>query len=115
MGRDHRQILILRGKLRAAKVGAVAIQATSAYWKLICYLFEDVRPVMLLSAKAAHSIPGRKTDVSDAAWLAQLGAHGQLRPCFVPRPPIGIRWDSTLARTIAVDDRAREAQCLYEF
>jgi transposase len=53
--------------------------------------------------------------VSDAAWLAQLGAHGLLRPCFVPPPPIRILRDLTRARTIATEDRTREVQRLEKF
>lgn len=44
--------------------------------------------MMLVNAKATKNIPGRKTHVSDASWLAQLGAHGLLRACFVPPEPI---------------------------
>lgn len=74
--------------LLAEKVTTVVMEATSDYWKPFYYLFEDSLPVMLVNANAARNIPGRKTDVSDSAWLAQLGAHGLLRSCFVPPEPI---------------------------
>lgn len=73
LGSTTNQILALRDMLVAAKVTTVVMEATGDYWKPFYYLFEDVLPVMLVNAKAARSIPGRKTDVSDAAWLAQLG------------------------------------------
>lgn len=114
-GSTTNQILALRDMLVAAKVTTVVMEATSDYWKPFYYLFEDVLPVMLVNAKAARNIPGRKTDVSDAAWLAQLGAHGLLRPCFVPPPPIRILRDLTRARTIATQDRTREIQRLEKF
>ncbi|GAA5227057.1 hypothetical protein GCM10025778_15900 [Paeniglutamicibacter antarcticus] len=114
-GSTTNQILALRDMLVAAKVTTVVMEATSDYWKPFYYLFEDVLPVMLVNAKAARNIPGRKTDVSDASWLAQLGAHGLLRPCFVPPPPIRVLRDLTRARTIATNDRTREVHRLEKF
>ena len=62
-GSTTNQILALRDMLLAAKVTTVVMEATSDYWKPFYYLFEDVLPVMLVNAKAARNIPGRKTDV----------------------------------------------------
>lgn len=67
----------------------MVMEATSDYWKPFYYLLESSLPVMLVNAKAARNIPGRKTDVSDASWLAQLGAHGLLRASYVPPEPSG--------------------------
>ena len=63
----------------------VAMEATGVYWKPVWHILED-GPFELLLANAAHvkNVPGRKTDVSDAAWLADLLAHGLIRPSFVP-------------------------------
>ena len=56
------------------------MEATGDYWKPFYYLLEDGPfEVMLVNAHDAKNLPGRKTDVSDAAWLAQLAAHGLLR------------------------------------
>ncbi len=98
-----------------ARVTTGIMESTSDYWKPFYYLLEDVLPVVLVNAKAARNIPGRKTDVSDAAWLAQLGAHGLLRASFVPPEPIRKLRDLTRARTIAVQDRTREGQRLEKF
>lgn len=114
-GATTNQILALRDMLVAAKVTTVVMEATSDYWRPFYYLFEDVLPVMLVNAKAARNIPGRKTDVSDAAWLAQLGAHGLLRASFVPPEPIRKLRDLTRARTLAIQDRVREIQRLEKF
>lgn len=114
-GATTNQVLALRQMLVDEKVTTVVMEATSDYWKPFYYLFEDVLPVMLVNAKAARNIPGRKTDVSDAAWLAQLGAHGLLRACFVPPEPIRELRDLTRARSIAVQDRTREVQRLEKF
>ena len=91
------------------------MEATSDYWKPFFYLFEETLPVMLVNAKAARNIPGRKTDVSDAAWLAQLAAHGLLRASFVPPEPIRDLRDLTRARSTATRDRTREIQRLEKF
>ena len=63
----------------------VAMEATGVYWKPVWHILED-GPFELLLANAApvKNVPGRKTDVSDAAWLADLLAHGLIRPSFVP-------------------------------
>ncbi|MDP9983037.1 transposase [Pseudarthrobacter oxydans] len=109
------QILQLRDFLEHEHVTTVVMEATSDYWKPFFYLLEETLPVMLVNAKAARNIPGRKTDVSDAAWLAQLGAHGLLRASFVPPEPIRELRDLTRARAIATRDRTREIQRLEKF
>lgn len=114
-GATTSQILALRDYLVAQNVTTVVMEATSDYWKPFYFLFEDVLPVMLVNAKAARNIPGRKTDVSDATWLAQLAAFGLLRASFVPPEPIRELRDLTRARTIATRDRTREIQRLEKF
>ena len=109
------QILALRDFLEREHVTTVVMEATSDYWKPFFYLLEETLPVMLVDAKAARNIPGRKTDVSDAAWLAQLGAHGLLRASFVPPEPIRELRDLTRARAVATRDRTREIQRLEKF
>jgi transposase len=68
--------------------------------------------VMLVNARHVKNLPGRKTDVSDAAWLAQLGAHGLVRGSFVPPEPIRQLRDLTRTRTTLVRARAKEIQRL---
>lgn len=114
-GATTNQILALREMLIAEKVTTVVMESTSDYWKPFYYLLEESLPLVLVNAKAARNIPGRKTDVSDSAWLAQLGAHGLLRACFVPPPPIRELRDLTRARTIATQDRTRECHRLEKF
>lgn len=100
-GATTQAILELREFLEREHVTTVVMEATSDYWKPFFYLLEETLPVMLVNAKAARNIPGRKTDVSDAAWLAQLAAHGLLRASFVPPEPIRELRDLTRARAIA--------------
>lgn len=111
-GSTTAQVLELVTFLVAEKVTTVAMEATSDYWKPFYYLMEDELPVMLVNAKHARNVPGRKTDVSDAAWLAQLAAHGLLRSSFVPPAPIRELRDLTRARSVAARDRGRQVQRL---
>lgn len=106
------QVLALIEYLIGARVTTVVMEATSDYWKPFYYLMEDALPVMLVNAKHARNIPGRKSDVSDAAWLAQLAAHGLLRASFVPPAPIRELRDLTRARAVAARDRGRQVQRL---
>jgi transposase len=87
-GSTTNQILELRRFLEEQNVTVVVMEATSDYWKPFYYLLEESLPVMLVNARHARNLPGRKTDVSDAAWLAQLGGHGLLRASFVPPAPV---------------------------
>jgi transposase len=107
------RILALRDHLIAEQVTLVVMEATSDYWKPFYYLLDDGPfEVMLVNARHVKNLPGRKTDVSDAAWLAQLGAHGLVRGSFVPPEPIRQLRDLTRARTTITRQRAREIQRL---
>jgi transposase len=68
--------------------------------------------VMLVNARQVKNLPGRKSDVSDATWLAQLGAHGLVRGSFVPPAPIRELRDLTRARSMMTRERGREIQRL---
>lgn len=108
-----RDILGLREHLIAAQVTCVVMEATGDYWKPFYYVLEDCPfEVMLVNAHEAKNLPGRKTDVSDAAWLAELGAHGLLRASFVPPEPIRQLRDLTRTRSAITRERTREAQRL---
>ena len=101
-------ILALREHLIAERVTCVVIESTAAYWKPFYFLLDDALDVMLVNARAARNVPGRKTDVSDAAWLADLGAHGLVRASFVPPEPIRVLRDLTRARTTIAQARTKE-------
>ena len=107
-------ILELREHLAAAQVTCVVMEATGDYWKPFYYLLQDLPgvEVMLVNARHVKNLPGRKTDVADATWLAQLGAHGLVRGSFVPPAPIRQLRDLTRTRTAITRERGREAQRL---
>jgi transposase len=87
--------------------------APGHYWKPFYYLLEDAGfEVLLVNARHVKNLPERKTDVADATWLAQLGAHGLVRGSFVPPAPIRQLRDLTRARTAITRERGREVQRL---
>ncbi len=107
------QILALREHLVAEQVTCAVMEATGDYWKPFYYLLEDAGfEVMLVNARHVKNLPGRKTDVADATWLAQLGAHGLVRGSFVPPAPIRELRDLTRTRTAITRERSREVQRL---
>ena len=108
------EVLALRDHLIEQAVSCVVMEATGDYWKPFFYLLEDLPGVDLLLVNARHvkTLPGRKTDVADATWLAQLGAHGLVRGSFVPPQPIRELRDLTRARTAIIRERGREVQRL---
>jgi transposase len=111
-GATTNQVLALREFLLAAQVTAVVMEATGDYWKPFYYLLEDGLNVQLVNARHVKNLPGRKTDVSDAAWLAQLGAHGLVRGSLVPPEPVRELRDLTRTRTRFTWERSREVQRL---
>ena len=70
--------------LSGHKVTHVAMQATGVYWKPVWAVLAEDFELVLANAMHVKAVPGRKTDVNDAMWLADLLAHGLIRPSFVP-------------------------------
>lgn len=88
------------------------MEATSDYWKPVFYLLEDTLEVWLCNAGHIKAVPGRKTDVRDSEWIAQLVEHGLVSPSFVPPPPIRELRDLTRYRKTVIEERTREVQRL---
>jgi transposase len=109
------EIMALRVFLEEQHLDLVVMESTSDYWKPFFYLFEDTIPVRLVNARQARNLPGRKTDVSDAHWLAKTASWGMLAPSFVPPPPIRALRDLTRARTTVTQYRVRELQRLEKY
>lgn len=102
------QVLALREHLTREAVSFVVMEATGDFWKPFYYLLEEDFEVMLVNPRHVKNLPGRKTDVSDAAWLADLGAHGLVRGSLVPPEPIRQLRALTRTRTSIVRERSRE-------
>ncbi len=79
------------------------------YWKPVCYALEEqFGQVWLVNAQHVKNVPGRKTDMSDAGWLADVAAHGMVRPSFVPPLPARELRELTRYRKTQVTVRAAE-------
>jgi len=84
LGTTGDELIALHDWLKEHAVTEVAMEATGVYWKPVYYILEDGLRVILVNPAEIKRMPGRKTDVSDCAWLAQLLDHGLLRPSFIP-------------------------------
>jgi transposase len=100
-------ILALADWLTAAGCTQVAMESTGVYWKPIWNLLEGRFEVLLVNAQHIKAVPGRKTDVRDAEWIADLLQHGLLRPSFVPPRPQRELRELTRYRTTLLAERAR--------
>lgn len=103
-------LLELHDWLQEHAVTHVAMEATGVYWKPVWHLLEDSFQLVLANASHIKAVPGRKTDINDATWIADLLAHGLIRPSFVPPTPIQELRDLTRARKQLVNERTRYVQ-----
>jgi transposase len=85
----------------------VAMESTGVYWKPIYNILEGQLELLVVNAQHLKAVPGRKTDVRDAEWIAELLAHGLLRGSFVPPPRVRELRELTRYRTSLVCDCAR--------
>ena len=105
-------LLALADWLGAAGVTHVAMESTGVYWQPIYNLLEDQFTLLLVNARHIKAVPGRKTDVRDCEWLADLLRHGLLRPSFVPDRPQRELRELTRYRTSLVQERTAEVNRL---
>lgn len=101
-----RELLALSDWLAQAGCTHVAMESTGVYWKPIFNLLEGRFEVMLVNPKHIKQVPGRKTDVRDCEWIAQLLQHGLLSPSFVPSQDLRELRDLTRHRTKLTQQRA---------
>jgi transposase len=101
-------LLRLADWLQAAGCTAVAMESSGVYWKPIFNLLEEAFELLVVNAQHIKAVPGRKTDVRDAEWIADLLQHGLLRPSFVPPAPQRELRELTRYRTTLVRERAAE-------
>jgi len=98
----------LRDWLKASDCQAVAMESTGVYWKPIWNVLEEEEmELLLVNAQHIKAVPGRKTDIKDAQWIAELLQHGLLRASFVPPRPQRELREVTRYRTKLVEERAR--------
>lgn len=95
------------------EVRRVVMESTGVYWKCVYYPLEGLfEELWLVNAGHVKNVPGRKTDIADAEWLADVAAHGMVRPSFVPPPPVRELRELTRYRKTQVVMRAQEIQRL---
>lgn len=110
---DTRGLIGCGDWLVAEQVTRIGMESTGIYWKPVFYLLEDRIPeVWVINAQHMKNVPGRKTDVADSVWIAQLVEHGLVRPSFVPPEPIRELRDFTRHRRVLVEERTRTIQRL---
>ena len=101
------ELLKLADWLDSLGITHLAIESTGVYWKPVYWVLEGHLEVWLVNAQHVKKVPGRKTDVSDAEWLASLMKHGLVRPSFVPPKPQRELRDLTRQRANLVRDRTQ--------
>lgn len=122
-GRTHQQVRTfstmtaalrsLSAWLQTQAVEHVAMESSGVYWwPVFNILEEDGHAVMLVNPQHMKALPGRKTDVADSVWIADLLRHGLLRASFIPPEPIRILRDLTRYRTTLVQERVQEVNRL---
>jgi transposase len=113
-GTTAADLLALRDWLEAQGVTHVAMESTGVYWKPVYYVLEEGFTCLLVNAAHLKHVPGRKTDVRDCAWIAQVWEHGLVRGSFVPPAPIRELRDLTRYRKSIIQERTRHANRLHK-
>jgi transposase len=113
-GTTAADLLTLRDWLEAHRVTDVALESTGVYWKPVFYVLEEAAQCLLVNPQHVQKVPGRKSDVQDCVWLAQLLEHGLLRGSFVPPPPQRELRDLTRYRKVLIQERTREVNRLHK-
>jgi transposase len=101
------ELLLLADWLQAAGCTHVAMESTGVFWRPVYNLLEGLFTLLVVNAQHIKAVPGRKTDVKDAEWIAELLRHGLLRGSFIPAKPQRQLRELTRHRTTLVQDRAR--------
>jgi transposase len=107
-------LLSLADWLRAGGVSHVAIESTGVYWKSVFNILEGEFEVILVNARHIKFVPGRKTDVKDAQWIAELLQHGLLKASFIPSAPQRELRELVRYRTHLIDERSREVNRVHK-
>jgi transposase len=110
-----RNLHALREWLRREGVTHVAMESTGVFWKPVMNLLEGhFEQVMVVNAQHVKNVPGRKTDIRDAEWIAQLLQCGLLRPSFVPARAQRQRRDLTRHRATLAEERTAVANRIHK-
>jgi transposase len=111
-GTTTRELYRLLEWLQSFEITHVVLEATGVYWKPVWHVLEGQLDLLLGNAREIRNVPGRKSDVNDATWLADLLAHGLIRGSFVPQEPIQELRDLTRTRKQLTRERSQHIQRL---
>ena len=100
-------ILALKQWLIESGCRQIAMESTGVYWKPIYHLLEDAFEIVLVNAQHMKAVPGRKTDIKDAEWIADLLQHGLLKASFIPKSEQQVVRDLTRTRMRLIQERTR--------
>jgi len=103
-------LLALANWLESHQINHVAMEATGVYWKPVWHILESSFELLLANPQHIKSVPGRKTDMKDAQWIADLHAHGLIKASFVPPEPIQDLRDLTRTRKQLVRETVQHTQ-----
>src|SRR5579875_3439990 len=101
-------LLALADWLKAFQVTHVAMESTGVFWKPVFNLLEEDFTVILVNAQHMKAVPGRKTDIKDSEWIADLLRHGLLKASFIPPAPVRELRDLTRYRKTLIQERSQE-------
>ncbi len=105
-------LLALDDWLKQNEIEVIALESTGVYWHPVYNILEEGRTVILVNPQHMKAVPGRKTDIKDSEWLADLLRHGLLQPSFIPPKPIRELRDLTRYRKSLVGERTQEVNRL---
>jgi transposase len=106
-GTTYAALLALSDWLSASHCPVVAMESTGVYWRPVYHVLAGTVEVLVGNAREMRPRPGKKTDPADATWIAELLAHGLIRPSFVPPPAISALRDLTRTRVALVQTRTQ--------
>jgi len=107
-------LLALADWLAALQISHVALESTGIYWRPVFNLLEEGHTIILVNARHMKAVPGRKTDIKDAEWIAELLRHGLLKASFIPSKPTRDLRDLVRYRKTLVQERAQEINRLHK-
>ena len=107
-------LLALNDGLNALGVEQVALESTGVYWRPVFNLLEADHALILVNAQHMKAVPGRKTDVKDSEWLADLLRHGLVKASCIPPQPVRELRELTRDRKTLVQSRAQEVNRLHK-
>lgn len=107
-------LLAMADWLRSQQCQAIALESTGVYWKPVFNILESEFELLLVNPRDLKHVPGRKTDVKDCQWIAELLEHGLLKGSFVPPPDIRDLRDMTRYRRRLVQTRAAEVNRVHK-